>query len=77
VTESGDAVLVHDLQKEAVVKVPFGDGRLDSGKRETLADTQDVSQVWVSIQDHGRDSFSWLHPRYRWLFADEYNSRAR
>ncbi len=76
VSEDGDAVLVHDFRKEAVVRVVFGDGRLDSGKRETVVDTQDVSQIWTTIQDRGRDSFAWLHPRYRWLFAGEYSRQA-
>jgi hypothetical protein len=72
ITAAGDAVLVHDRVDETVVRVEIHHDGIDWGDREQVADARSLDQVWGWIQQRETDAFAWLHPRYRWVFGDDY-----
>lgn len=70
---SADAVFLYQYSLRTVVQVPITETGLAEGLATTESEhLRDISRLesWLPTQEP--TAFSWLHPRYRWLFTPSF-----
>jgi hypothetical protein len=72
VVEGGSAVLTYNRLVNSISKTPIKSDRLDGNRTSHIDRRRTEEQVLEAVQGLGPQFFSWIHPRYRWVFEPEY-----
>lgn len=68
VVEQGQRVVFYDPSRWSVVATPFDKSGVDGNKRFQWEKIKERVTVERFVREKGEDCWTWVHPRYRWVF---------
>jgi hypothetical protein len=72
IVDDGHAVLTYNRLMNSISKTPIESDGLDGNGSHHVDRQRTEGQVLEAVQGLGSEFFTWMHPRYRWVFEPEY-----